>query len=110
MAYSGSIDLISGLRPKNNGSFPLVNAKDVYVNDGTVLSDLLASILDRLDNLENMGVASSSGVLAVYNANAESLALTSLGNATVSTENDSLRIAGAGNIIVSGDTIVIGVE
>lgn len=33
MAYEGSIDLISGIRAKNNGAFPLVNAKDVYVDD-----------------------------------------------------------------------------
>ena len=30
MSYQGSIDLIGGLRPKNNGSFKLVNMKDVY--------------------------------------------------------------------------------
>lgn len=41
MAYSGSIDLISGLRPKNNGSFPLVNAHDVYVDDDHRLDDVL---------------------------------------------------------------------
>ena len=29
--YSGSVDLISGIRPKNNGTFPLVDAHDVYV-------------------------------------------------------------------------------
>lgn len=31
--YNGTIDLISGIRPKNNGSFPLVDAKDVQVDD-----------------------------------------------------------------------------
>lgn len=30
--YSGSIELISGIKPKNNGKFPLVNAKDVQVD------------------------------------------------------------------------------
>ena len=30
MSYEGSIDLIGGLRPKNNGNFKLVNMKDVY--------------------------------------------------------------------------------
>lgn len=30
MSYNGSIDLIGGLRPKNNGDFKLVNMKDVY--------------------------------------------------------------------------------
>ena len=37
MSYYGSVDLISGLRPKNGGSFPLVNAADVYVDDNTRL-------------------------------------------------------------------------
>lgn len=41
MAYSGSIDLISGIRTKNNGTFPLVNAADVYVDDSTRLSGLV---------------------------------------------------------------------
>ena len=43
--YSGSIDLISGIRPKNNGKFPLVDAKDVQVdNDGTRLDAKLAEL------------------------------------------------------------------
>ena len=42
MAYSGSIDLISGIRPKNNGTFPLVDAKDVYVSDEYRLDAYLA--------------------------------------------------------------------
>ena len=41
MAYPGSVDLISGIRPKNNGSFPLVNAHDVYVDDEHRLDDVL---------------------------------------------------------------------
>ena len=41
MAYTGSVDLISGIRPKNNGSFPLVDAKDIYVDDTTRLNALI---------------------------------------------------------------------
>lgn len=37
--YNGTIDLISGIRPKNNGTFPLVDAKDVQMPDGTRLSE-----------------------------------------------------------------------
>lgn len=44
MAYSGSIDLISGIRAKNNGTFPLVDAKDVYVNDEYRLDAYLAQL------------------------------------------------------------------
>lgn len=43
--YSGSVELISGIRPKNNGNFPLVNAKDVQVDgDGTRLDAKLAEL------------------------------------------------------------------
>ena len=41
MAYEGSIELISGIRTKNNGKFPLVNAPDVRIDDGTRLSDFV---------------------------------------------------------------------
>ena len=47
--YSGSIDLISGLRPKNGGAFPLVDAADVRVDDQTRLSDKMAH-LDRMSS------------------------------------------------------------
>ena len=44
--YNGSIELISGIKPKNNGEFPLVNARDVQVDDtGKRLDEVLASIL-----------------------------------------------------------------
>lgn len=47
MAYNGSIELISGLKPKNNGDFPLVNALDVQVDeDGTRLPEMLAKITE----------------------------------------------------------------
>lgn len=31
--YKGTVELIGGLTPKNNGSFPLVSAKDIQVDD-----------------------------------------------------------------------------
>lgn len=37
--YSGSVDLISGVRPKNGGTFPLVDAHDVYVSAPDVRLD-----------------------------------------------------------------------
>lgn len=47
MAYNGSIELISGLKPKNNGDFPLVNAQDVQVDeDGTRLPVMLGKITE----------------------------------------------------------------
>lgn len=49
MAYEGTIDLISGLRPKNGGSFPLVDAKDVRVDDDTRMSDVAGKVVDQGD-------------------------------------------------------------
>lgn len=43
--YSGSIDLISGLRQKNNGDFPLLTAHDVQVDEnGKRLDEKLAEL------------------------------------------------------------------
>lgn len=40
--YNGTIELISGIKPKNDGNFPLVHAKDVQImDDGTRLSEVL---------------------------------------------------------------------
>ena len=49
MAYTGSVDLISGIRPKNNGTFPLVDAKDVYVTDDKRLDAALNDKADAAD-------------------------------------------------------------
>ena len=47
MAYNGSVELISGLTQKNGGTFPLVNAPDVQVDDdGTRLPVMLAKITE----------------------------------------------------------------
>lgn len=46
MAYEGTIDLISGLRPKNGGSFPLVDAKDVRIDDEARLSNVVGLVAD----------------------------------------------------------------
>ena len=46
MAYEGTIDLISGLRPKHGGNFPLVDSKDVRVDDTTRLSDVAGRVVD----------------------------------------------------------------
>ena len=47
MAYNGSVELISGIKPKNGGTFPLVNAQDVQVGeDGTRLPVTLSKITE----------------------------------------------------------------
>lgn len=44
MAYNGTVELIAGITPKNNGTFPLVNAKDVYVTDSLRLDSALEAL------------------------------------------------------------------
>lgn len=63
MEYQGSIELIGGLKPKNNGSFPLMEAKDIQVDsEGTRLDAALNGIntsviltLAEYQELENSG-------------------------------------------------------
>lgn len=50
MGYSGSIDLISGIRQINGGTFPLVDASAVRVDDETRLDAKLANITDDVSN------------------------------------------------------------
>ena len=47
MAYEGSVELISGIKTKNNGTFPLVDASDVRIDDDTRLNDFVQSISDQ---------------------------------------------------------------
>lgn len=55
-SYTGSIDLISGIRPKNGGSFPLVDAHDVQTReDGSRLDEELALIWAKLKEIIESG-------------------------------------------------------
>lgn len=55
-SYKGSIDLISGLRPKNCGAFPLMEAKDVQTReDGTRLDAELALIWAKIQEIIESG-------------------------------------------------------
>ena len=45
MAYNGSVELISGIKQKNNGTFPLVDAAAVRIDDSTRLSDIDSPVL-----------------------------------------------------------------
>lgn len=56
--YNGSIELIAGLKPKNNGDFPLVNAPDVLMPDGKRLSEI---------DFENLGGGDTFPVEFVVN-------------------------------------------
>lgn len=48
--YNGNIELIDGIKPKNGGTFPLMNAHDIQTNDdGLRLDEDLASIHGQID-------------------------------------------------------------
>ena len=51
MAYSGSIELISGITQKNNGNFPLVDASAVRVKDNERLNETIITLNDSVNNL-----------------------------------------------------------
>lgn len=52
--YNGTIDLISGIRPKNGGTFPLVNAHDIQTQeDDTRLDAELKALHSEDDGLHN---------------------------------------------------------
>lgn len=93
MPYDGSIELLSGIKPKNNGTFPLVNAEDVYVDSDNRLDDALAKIGDGLKlnedalSLTNDGTAVSGGTVYLpsyglnYHSDTGGLSLTKNGTA-----------------------------
>lgn len=61
-----AIELISNITPKNNGEFPLVDAKDVQVdNEGTRLDAALAMAQAILDNLTPITMTESEYAAAV---------------------------------------------
>jgi len=53
MAYNGSIELISGIKQKNNGNFPLVDATAVRVDDATRLDTKLATMTEDIEEIRN---------------------------------------------------------
>ena len=49
--YKGSIELISGLTPKNNGNFPLLNTEQIQAkSDGTRLDKVLENLNSDIKN------------------------------------------------------------
>lgn len=65
--YNGSIDLISGLRPKNSGTFPLMEAHDVLVaSDGTRLDAKLTEIISLVGESGTLTTDQNSALVAKY--------------------------------------------
>ena len=65
MSYNGTIDVISGFRPKNNGDVPLVTAKDVQVGDD---GERLDAALERLKTGISSNTANIADLRDDYNA------------------------------------------
>ena len=61
MAYQGSVELISGIAPKNNGTFPLVDAKDVRIDDSTRLDACITGINNKIGAANGIASLDSSG-------------------------------------------------
>ena len=65
-----SIELISGITPKNNGTFPLVRAKDVDVNGETLLNYIpIILTQDEYDILVGGGTITINGQEIAYEEN-----------------------------------------
>ena len=45
--YTGNVELAWGLKPKNNGTFPLMEARDILVGSDDLRLD------DKLSNIDN---------------------------------------------------------
>ena len=68
--FKASVDLISGLRPKNGNDFPLVQAHDIQVDeDGTRLDEALENVgggeVIEVGSLEALPDDAKDGTLAV---------------------------------------------
>lgn len=61
MAYNGSIELISGITQKNNGTFPLVDSGDIRVTDEVRLDEKISDIDSSIDTLEPPATSSDVG-------------------------------------------------
>lgn len=86
MAYTGSIDLISGIRPKNNGSFPLVNAADVYVDDNTRLPEALSRAADA--------AKPATGTTAYWQSQDQSHFVPAMGQVVIWTDRGTTTVNG----------------
>lgn len=135
MAYTGSVDLISGIRQKNGQDFPLVDASAVRVDDNTRLNNALTAVdgkiaelpkstdsdatdvdLDVTDQSGNVILRLQSGHIKTKEFDSQEIvsdvsglntAITNLENATVS-KNQGQQHAGEALIIGSDGIVTTG--
>ena len=60
MSYAGSVTIVDGLVPVNSQDFPLVNARHVYVDDNTRLSDFVETVTGQIDDINYIPIAINS--------------------------------------------------
>lgn len=65
MPYNGNVEIVGGLKPKNNANFKLINAKDIYYSDDKDLLDVLGGFEEKgvreyIDNA--LGTDDKSGI------------------------------------------------
>lgn len=66
--YNGNIELISGLKPKNNGNFPLLSIDLIQAKeDGTRLDIVLQELINKNTDLPEVTAADAGKVLMVLN-------------------------------------------
>ena len=79
--YQGTVELIGGLTPKNNGTFPLASAKDIQVDDtGKRLNEKLAELEQGGDTV-TVTVDGAAGTAS--HSSTEIYALVQAGNTVV---------------------------
>ena len=95
--FPGSIELISGITPKNNGDFPLIDAEDVIIYDG----DDDAEGMRLPDKLKNVGISAeekqqlvTDAVSATQLAIAEDLAQIDTNKKNIASHSSQLQTQG----------------
>lgn len=67
--YTGNIDAIDGLRPKNSGIFPLAESHDILADEsGTRLDSAILAVTTaaRMDEILANATAASVGLTYIY--------------------------------------------
>lgn len=88
-----AIELISKIKPKNNGDFPMVDATDVEMADGTRLEDAAAELASTLTTIGSTVTSLSAGM-----SHKQSTLVSGQNIKTINGES----VLGSGNIEIKG--------
>lgn len=112
MAYNGSVELISGIKQKNNGTFPLVKASAVYVDDNVSLSDVISITATKNDltTIKNIMVDALTDLKAAIEANDKVTAVAVLDQAILDIDvlgDNSTMFLASSNVSVENETMIV---